>query len=406
MEQKTLIITYDLAPKLGAQSIQISRLLSKSKLPRILIYGDATPYGNSLNLYKEVSEESSKTIKINPWLRERSFLSKLIGKLLQPLFNIPDKRLWWAFKVYLFLHRTNLLKEENVNTILTFGNPMSSHILGTRLSREYKLQHIAHYSDPWNGSPYDTKKGLIKFLNEKLESYVLKNVNHCIFTNSSVLKFYQQRNLDLKSSVLHHSFDKSAYPININRNGYPQSKYVVRIIGDFYGPRSPDLLLKLINRHMTKNHIVKIEFEFYGQIDIQKFNLMVSNMNLSACVKHYGRVSYTKSLELMCTCDLLLLIDANILPNLFLPSKLIDYIGSGTNLFAITNEGPASYLLEQLGHNYSTFNELETVIPKLIESLSKGVRRNEADIHIINNYEVESISSSFDKLMLMLIDSG
>ena len=82
MEQKTLIITYDLAPKLGAQSIQISRLLSKSKLPRILIYGDATPYGNSLNLYKEVSEESSKTIKINPWLRERSFLSKLIGKLL------------------------------------------------------------------------------------------------------------------------------------------------------------------------------------------------------------------------------------------------------------------------------------------------------------------------------------
>jgi hypothetical protein len=60
-------------------------------------------------------------------------------------------------------------------------------------------------------------------------------------------------------------------------------------------------------------------------------------------------VDYKTSLALMESADLLLVIDAPFDQSVFLPSKLVDYIGAQRPIFAITPPGTSAKLVSDLG---------------------------------------------------------
>src|SRR5690606_17772220 len=40
------------------------------------------------------------------------------------------------------------------DVLVTFGNPMSDHLVGLELAARHRLPWVAHFSDPWTGNPY------------------------------------------------------------------------------------------------------------------------------------------------------------------------------------------------------------------------------------------------------------
>ena len=72
------------------------------------------------------------------------------------------------------------------------------------------------------------------------------------------------------------------------------------------------------------------------------------------CVKFLPRVGYLQSLALAKSADLLLNIDAPAATSVFLPSKLIDYIGAGRPIFGITPAGTAARLIQSLAAGLPT----------------------------------------------------
>src|SRR5262249_30030269 len=92
-----------------------------------------------------------------------------------------------------------------------------------------------------------------------------------------------------------------------------------------------------------------VQFEFIGNlassgIEIPEFKLLPAGL---CYVK--APVAYEESLRLMAEADGLLVIDAPAETSVFLPSKLVDYIGAERPIFGITPPGTAAKLIEHLG---------------------------------------------------------
>jgi glycosyltransferase involved in cell wall biosynthesis len=60
-------------------------------------------------------------------------------------------------------------------------------------------------------------------------------------------------------------------------------------------------------------------------------------------------VDYTESLALMRASDALLVVDAPAERSVFLPSKLVDYLGAGRPIVALTPPGAAADLVDRAG---------------------------------------------------------
>jgi hypothetical protein len=79
-----------------------------------------------------------------------------------------------------------------------------------------------------------------------------------------------------------------------------------------------------------------------------------------------GSVSFVESVEKMYDADILVLVEANIRQNLFLPSKLSDYIGARTPIVGLVPPGGSEDALKNLGSWYANPGDIYQ-ISKAIE---------------------------------------
>ena len=78
-------------------------------------------------------------------------------------------------------------------------------------------------------------------------------------------------------------------------------------------------------------------------------------------MKFNSPISYIKSLEKMQQADILLIIDAAFEKSVFLPSKLIDYLGSKTPILGISPDGTTKDLLKSIGYKCIHPNDTELI---------------------------------------------
>ena len=105
-----------------------------------------------------------------------------------------------------------------------------------------------------------------------------------------------------------------------------------------------------------------------------------------------GSVSYIDSLSLMSTADVLLAIDGFVDNNVFLPSKIVDYLGAGPLIVTVTPSGsPTSDLLLNSSHlsldsiNISSlFDVLPSALEKYSDDNSQAERFRQYDASLIS----------------------
>ncbi len=143
-----------------------------------------------------------------------------------------------------------------------------------------------------------------------------------------------------KAHVIPHCFEPQLYPAE----RAPHDGMAVRHIGHFYGARGIRPLLQAIRalRGARPGALDGVTFESIGRIREPEV-VDVGAFGLDGLVRLRPGVGYRDSLREMRDADVLLLVEAPAATNLFLPSKLVDYLGSGTPILALTPpQGPAA----------------------------------------------------------------
>jgi hypothetical protein len=288
---------------------------------------------------------------------------------------VPDAfRAWAAAAARHLLSGRNL---SDTDVLVTFGQPMSDHLAGLAVKRRTGVNWIAHFSDPWVDNPFRNDGWISRGWNLRLERAVIGEADRVIFTSDETAELVMTKYpaaWRAKVRVLGHAFEPALYPPRAERS--PGSPLVFRHIGHFYGARSPECLYAAVDRLLARRPDLMDTFriEFVGSLG----RLIARPAEGTLAARHlvFDRpVGYEESLRLMVESDALLVIDAPAKRSVFLPSKLIEYLGAGPPILAITPPGTTANLMTRLGGAAIGPEDIEGIgraLEKLIDGLRSG----------------------------------
>jgi len=214
------------------------------------------------------------------------------------------------------------------------------------LKKALGIPWIAHFSDPWYGGPYWDAGAVRTRIIRRFERKVLQSADGAVFVSEETRDLTMSRyppEWKRKTHVIPHCFDVDLYP----RESTKHDGIVFRHIGSFYGPRSPICLLDAIRRLKETNHTVLegVCFELVGGAE-DGVASEVERRGLSEFVRIRPEIDFLQSLCEMKSADVLILVEAPATTNLYLPSKLIDYLGAARPILALSpSRGPAARIL-------------------------------------------------------------
>lgn len=239
--------------------------------------------------------------------------------------------------------------------IMTWSPFHSINPVMVRVKRERKnIRWIAQFSDPWAGNPLEVS-WLTKKWNDFHEPRTVLAADHIVHSSAYSLDLMLKNHgseVRMKTDVLPHVFNADLYP---NRPKVRNDKIIMRYAGVLYGRRSPESIFVALNKLFERRKDLQgtLVVELIGQMPQEMLNTAAARSLPPGTIRHIPNVCYLESLELMYDADILLLIEADIRQNLFLPSKVSDYMGANTPIVGLVPPGASKETLAGLGCWYS-----------------------------------------------------
>jgi len=295
---------------------------------------------------------------------------------------------------------TEAVRSYRPNLVFSFSNPQESNVLGARLARVAGLPFVSHFSDPWSDNPYKRYGVWRKHRLLRKESGFVRHSQRVVFTNESALRLVMSKypvRWSERAVVVPHCFDPRLFPdIEPSRE-----RFVMSYIGAFYGERSPAPLLAALAELFVSDPGLRDRFSltFVGATDEQgsfkasDFARQVREFGLADVVSAVPRVEYLDSLRLMRAAHLLVAIDADYSGSPFLPSKVVDYAGSGRPIIGITpDDSPTAQFLERLGYRSFRHGDVKGLAVYL-RQLIMGEARPVANDAVLREYTVQATTA-------------
>lgn len=353
-DREMLAVSFAYPPAASPRAVQVARLLKHLKVKTTLVCADYDRKDRiDPTLVREAEAPLASCVRV-PFERSapRSFINRVAYRLDLPLVNkAPDQFGPWKPAVLAAVERLIRDGWYEPDVLATFGSPMSDHLIGLQLKRRLRVPWVAHFSDPWADNPFLGYDRLTRRYNRALEGRVLREADRLVFTTDETVALFASKHgaeVARKSRVLPHAFEPELFAGSAARDS---SKLVVRYLGDFYGRRSPAPLFEALRRLLESEPatLEGVRFELVGgkgegQLEEAGFGSLPEGLVVSR-----PSVKYVESLRLMKSADGLLVIDAPAELSVFLPSKLIDYVGASRPVFGITPPGAAAGLIRRLG---------------------------------------------------------
>lgn len=351
---KLLVISFCFPPEAAPRSIQVARLLRHLEgFETVLVHGRDSRARFDPTIEPDAVDRIAHRIQVPlPRPGWRRYVSAGAVRLNLPLWNrVPDQYAVWrrpALRAVGEWWRRTLQPPE---ILVTFGNPMTDHLIGLAIARRYSTPWIAHFSDPWVDNPYHRQHPLDRAVNLQLESAVVHAADRLAFPSEECAEFVIRRypeSVRRKAFVLPAAFspDFDAQP------PLEADTIVLRHIGEFYGPRTPRPLFQALRtlQESAPEVLESLRVEIIGGADPGMFEAAGIHDLRPGLVRTRPHVSHRESVELMGAADGLLLIDGpSTMRSIFLPSKLIEYIGVERPIYGIAPAGPAATLIDELG---------------------------------------------------------
>ena len=352
--REMLAVSFGYPPAASPRAVQVARLLRHLKVRTTLVCSDYDDKDRvDPTLVREAEAPLARCLRV-PFARSapRNLLTRVAYRLDLPLVDkSPDQFGPWKPAVLAAVERFLDGAGYRPDVLATFGSPMSDHLIGLALRRRLGVPWVAHFSDPWVDNPFLPHDRLTRRVNRALERRVLREADRLVFTSEETIELVaakQGRWLLEKARVLGHAFEPGLFDPAAARG---ESGVVVRYLGDFYGERTPAPLFEALRRLLAAEPaaLAGVRFELVGSKGEGQLEKAGIGALPGGLVVSRPPVKYLESLRLMREADGLLVIDAPAELSVFLPSKLVDYVGAARPVFGITPPGAAAGLIRRLG---------------------------------------------------------
>jgi len=413
---QALAVSFSYPPETEPRAIQVSRLLRHLEISTVLVCASSAAEigGHGLGDAESFLKSTLRVpLRVGPW---RKAINVIARRVYIPVFSrTPDPLLPWRKpaleKIAAFISKTGYRPD----VLLTFAFPLVDSLIGLELKRRYGFPWLAHFSDPWTDSPFRTDDRLTRALNLRLERKVIEQADLIVFTSEEtadlIMAKYEPR-LREKVRVVPHAYEPELF--QVNGLATDKGRLAVRFLGDLYLLRTPKPLFDALRvLGTTKGSLLeKFCFEIVGSMH----DLAPQETDLSGLPKDLvvfrPRVGYLQSLELMSSAAGLMVIDAPAERNaksVFLPSKLIEYVGAGRPVIGLTPPGAAAELISRLG-GWVADPADTACIAAMIERFLMYVLENYGRRletwgrpEVRQEYEVTAVAKKFQKIVQELV---
>ncbi|MEP0213071.1 MAG: glycosyltransferase family 4 protein [Cellulophaga sp.] len=290
------------------------------------------PYGWASFLSK------NKTKKISSGLiqsKNQSVIEKIL-LWVRGNFFIPDARKNWVKPSVTYL--TSVLKEEQINTVITTGPPHSVHLIGLKLKEKLGVNWVADFRDPWTSIGYHKKLKLSKASAKKhkyLEHLVLNSADSIIVTSNTTKTEFKEI---------------TTKPIEVITNGFDgaissgvalDAMFTISHIGSLLTGRNPENLWQALSELCNENEEFKnsLSLQFIGVVSEDVLET-IYKYNLKSYVNLIGYVSHTEALAYQEKSQVLLLSEIDSADTIgIIAGKLFEYMRAKRPILAIGPKG-------------------------------------------------------------------
>ncbi|MGB3144572.1 MAG: glycosyltransferase family 4 protein [Maribacter sp.] len=331
--------------------------------------------------------------------KNQSFLEKLL-LWVRGNFFIPDARKYWVKPSVRFLEK--VLKEEQIDTIITTGPPHSVHLIGEQLKNKHTIQWIADFRDPWTSIGYHKKLKLTsasKKKHKELESMVLNRADKIVVTsNTTKIEFEQLTNTPIK--VITNGFDGEG-----KQQGALDAEFTISHIGSMLSGRNPINLWKVLAELVRENKdfAKSLKLRFIGVVS-EEVLASLKDFGLFDFYEHIGYVSHNEALRFQQRSQILLLaeIDSEETKGI-IPGKLFEYMAAQRPILGI---GPKDWevaaIVKQTNtgvvFNHRTTFQLKDVLLKWFASYQ--LEQLVVESRTINQYSRKELTGTLAEFIL------
>ncbi len=211
-----------------------------------------------------------------------------------------------------------------------------------------------------------------------------------------------------KVHVVPHGFDRDLLPqapALVNSGGPLLLVYTGNI---YAGRRDPECLFEALALLGGGARLEgRLGVAFYGNAPVETVALR-DRMDLDRIVTFHGNVGYLDSLRLAGGADLLLLIDAKTDVNVFLPSKIVDYLMLRRPILGLTPaKGASAAVLKRTGNFVAPPDDA----PAVAELLARLLERHEASEPLnsghstaCDRFDIRETTRAFEAALTAAID--
>jgi glycosyltransferase involved in cell wall biosynthesis len=404
-----LAISYSYPPQTEPRAIQVSRLLAHLKWPTVLVCEGAVEN----DLQKQDSNVTTVRVPA-PVTSLRQFSLRLASQFNLPVwFRTPDHLHPWKSRVLDRVEQMISTEQFRPEVLVTFSFPLIDSVIGFELKRRYGFPWLAHFSDPWVDSPFKQYDRLTRLLNVRLERSVIENADRLVFTSGETADLVMAKyapDLRDKVRIVPHAFEPNHFQ---SRKVREKDRLVIRYLGDLYLDRTPRPLFDALRQLLAADPQLVSRFRFEIVGDIHQLNLKSMGFDdlPEDLVVLRQRVSYDESCDLMASADGLMVIDAPVpsgAKSVFLPSKLIEYVGAGRPIIGLTPDGTAADLITQLGGWVANPTDSATLATVMRDFLKFVAQRDEdltwGATDVRSEFEARNVATKFEQILSELQD--
>ena len=267
------------------------------------------------------------------------YIDLISRKIHFPDLSFSPDPFYFSWNSYAYKEAQSIIANEKIDYILTVNNPVSSHLLGLKLKKQFRLPWVAYMFDPWHNNPF-RKYSLSYFNNRDIarEKSVAENADMLLFPNNELMESWIEiygDNVKTKSFVLPFA---TSIPELSDKSDH-DDQLVISHIGTLSENRRAKVFLEALSllKHTSPEKLQKIKFNIVGYITEPDRDIIL-NEGLSDVVSVVGHVSESECTKYYESSDIFLIVDIDCTPNLFYPSKLLKYFCYQKPIIGITTE--------------------------------------------------------------------
>jgi hypothetical protein len=342
--------------------------------------------------------------------KKRSVVDRLAMYIRSNCF-IPDARKGW--KPYAYRKAMEILREKDIDLLVTTGPPHSTHLSGLKLKKKTGISWLADLRDPWTTVYYNDmlpRTGRTRRIDKKYEDAVLKNADVITVVSPGMKEEFSDRNEHVE--VVMNGFDMEDMRDENGKTGGQgdfetgrMDVFSLTYTGNFKPnqniPQIWDGICEVLEEHAGFANDFKLRF--VGNVDASAPDYFTQK----GFAKNVELVSYVPHAEvtsIMSSSSLLLFVVPQSRNNkLIITGKLFEYLASGTTILSVGPvDGDAATILKDTGReamlDYSDKDTFKQVLMAKYKQWKEG-KLKKLDISVLDKYSRRSSAERMAGIM-------